>query len=99
MVDMGLPAETSPSDVSFDGSTVVGTVHYGAPIYSSQAFRWTAGTGMELLGGNYDRSYASAVSADGSRVIGGAHFSELGRDLPVIWPDVTVAAGCDQRLL
>ena len=78
MVGLGyLPGDTNSNalGVSADGSVVVGSSGYqlyvGGPGYS-QAFRWTAGSGMVglgyLLGGIY--SSATAVSGDGSIVVG-----------------------------
>src|ERR1019366_4155499 len=68
MVGLGhLPGTTNSSatGVSADGSVIVGTS-------GSQAFRWTAGSGMVglgyLPGGN--SSSATAVSGDGSIVVG-----------------------------
>lgn len=61
---------SSPSEVSADGSTVVGS---GKSDAGSEAFRWTAETGMVGLGdlpGGDVHSTASGVSADGSVVVG-----------------------------
>jgi probable HAF family extracellular repeat protein len=63
--------------VSADGSVVVGYSTYSPSTYNSEAFRWTSAGGMQGLGfldtrttgGNY-YSYAYAVSADGSTVVG-----------------------------
>jgi len=61
--------------ISADGSTVVGSSSFsdaGQGISGSQAFRWTQGEGMQPLGfvaGEID-SIATAVSADGSVVVG-----------------------------
>lgn len=63
-------------DISADGSTVVGysSVDGSAPGSSaSEAFRWTASSGMEGLGdlpGGLYASRANGVSADGSVVVG-----------------------------
>jgi probable HAF family extracellular repeat protein len=73
-------------DVSADGTVVVGGVGdtffgsaYGSPI---QAFRWTAGAGMQGLGdlnGGAFRSFATAVSPDGQVVVGEAtSFGDVG---------------------
>jgi probable HAF family extracellular repeat protein len=63
---LSLGEATSASDVSADGSVVVGQV-------GSQAFRWTHETGIVGLG-DFPRgpfySLANAVSADGSIVVG-----------------------------
>jgi uncharacterized membrane protein len=64
----GPPGETvkysSARDVSADGVVIVGDID--ATGFGSQTYRWTSETGMVPLGG---RS-ASAVSADGSVVVG-----------------------------
>lgn len=56
--------------ISADGSTVVG---YGNSINGIEAFRWTAGAGIEGLGdlaGGFFTSHATAVSSDGSVIVG-----------------------------
>lgn len=56
--------------VSADGSTVVGRIYVGS---GSEAFRWTFGTGMDLLGhlaGGNGFDVAYGVSGDGSLVVG-----------------------------
>jgi probable HAF family extracellular repeat protein len=66
------------SDVSYDGTVVVGVSVsnvFSPPDedWGSEAFRWTAETGMVGLGdlpGGFLRSQAHAVSAEGSVVIG-----------------------------
>jgi probable HAF family extracellular repeat protein len=72
-----LPGVISSSSVangiSADGSTIVGTSPSNT--YLGQAFRWTAGGGMEGLGVLPDYSYssgASGVSGDGTVVVGGS---------------------------
>ena len=66
---------TYASDVTADGSVVVGVGRIIASGGPSEAFRWTSGGGMvglgDLPGGNY-QSGASGVSADGSVVVGGS---------------------------
>ena len=68
----GTSPSSSPSGVSSDGSTVVGTS-------SGQAFRWTEQGGMVGLGflpprtGFATESSALAVSADGSVVVGSSN--------------------------
>lgn len=71
------PAGTMASeayDVSADGSVIVGyadpSVQPGLPL---RGFRWTAATGMTMLGdlpGGNNRSEASAISADGQITVG-----------------------------
>lgn len=72
---LGIPVVVSPVvvlplDVSADGSAVVGTVDLGDG--RSEAFRWTMAGGMQLLGTlpEHAGSQASAISADGSVVVG-----------------------------
>jgi uncharacterized membrane protein len=75
-VDLGnLPGNdlnTFASDVSADGSVVVGSVMVPLPTDDyGQAFRWTEATGMVTLGPIQESdSHARAVSADGSIVVG-----------------------------
>ncbi len=61
------------SDVSADGSFVVGTLREGN-VNIAEAFRWTDGGGMvglgTLSGGPTSYSVASGVSADGLAVVG-----------------------------
>jgi len=56
--------------VSADGQVIVGTAQDTAGRY--RAFRWTPTRGMQNLGilPGYERSFASAVSANGSVVVG-----------------------------
>jgi probable HAF family extracellular repeat protein len=56
--------------VSADGAVVVGWA-YNAAGYQ-RAFRWTAAGGMQNLGTLGGGSWATAVSADGAVVVGGA---------------------------
>lgn len=62
--------ESTASDVSGNGSVVVGA---STSTSGREAFRWSAGSGMvglgDLAGGDY-KSYASGVSGDGSVVVG-----------------------------
>lgn len=62
--------ESLASDVSDDGSVVVG---FSVSDSGIEAFRWTANTGMvglgDLPGGRFD-SEARAISADGSVIVG-----------------------------
>ena len=59
-----------PSDISDDGSAVVGNTS----IFPTRAFRWTAADGLvelDALAGPGQSVVANAVSADGSRIVGG----------------------------
>lgn len=74
---LGLLPGTASSEaigVSADGSVVAGNgIFYSGPDGFRKAWRWTAGTGMQELGslpGGMGLSFASAVSADGSTIIG-----------------------------
>ena len=74
--------------VSADGSTVVGyTGHPTSPVdIFPQAFRWTWQEGMKPLGPfpeQPDQSYASAVSRDGSVIVG--CWSKRDRSSPSGW--------------
>jgi hypothetical protein len=61
------------NDLNFDGSVAVGVV---AESFQMRAFRWTAAGGLELLDqgapGASGSSFARAVNADGSVVVGEA---------------------------
>ena len=81
MVGVGQPLDLSftsfnyANDVSADGSVVVGSVLVppdGVFGRTSEPFRWTAEGGSVRLGRLHDRlfAWASAVSADGSVVVG-----------------------------
>ena len=77
MVTLGdLPGTEIPStfatDISADGSVIVGYSGFCAGINPEKAFRWTAATGMVDLGGlpGASDSRARQVSADGSVVVG-----------------------------
>lgn len=71
---------SSASDVSDDGSVVVGT---SSTSIGGEAFRWTSATGMvglgDILGGRFD-SGAAAVSADGNVVVGTGWVDDSGAD-------------------
>jgi uncharacterized membrane protein len=75
---IGIPGfSVTPFDVSADGSTVVGQygIYYPDQTANLRAFRWTAETGVQdlhsLVGGRPENeSVATAVSADGSVVVG-----------------------------
>jgi len=62
--------QSRATDVSADGSTVIG---YSANAAGTEAFRWTRSGGMQSIGalpGAGHAAYASAVSADGSVIAG-----------------------------
>jgi uncharacterized membrane protein len=75
---IGIPGfSITPFDVSADGSVVVGQygIYYFDQTANLRAFRWTAETGVQdlhsLVGGRPENeSVATAVSADGSVVVG-----------------------------
>jgi uncharacterized membrane protein len=75
---IGIPGfSVTPFDVSADGSTVVGQygIYYPDQTANLRAFRWTAETGVQdlhsLVGGRPENeSVATAVSADGSVLVG-----------------------------
>ena len=72
MVGLGLPNEaltSTASDVSADGSVVVGTAYHGGWFGVYVHFRWTAGTGIVELPAVFGTP--PRVSADGSLVVGG----------------------------
>lgn len=75
--DLGVPAmstagytDVSVAAMSADGSTIVGnyTPHEGPQADRQRAFRWTRAGGFEDLPG--DGGTASAVSGDGSQIVG-----------------------------
>lgn len=67
-------------DVSANGSVIVGV---GSPTGRSQAFRWTAATGIQYLGGLSPNptSLARGVSSDGNTVVG----QDVGTDQAFRW--------------
>jgi uncharacterized membrane protein len=76
-----LPGGTSSTahGLSKDGSVVVGGVEYG--LSSGEGFRWRAEEGMLGIGdlpGGAPRSLATAVSADGTIVVGVANYDPAG---------------------
>ena len=88
------------TDVSDDGEVIVGTAPFGSqpnPITGQlprRAFRWTAATGMQDLGAFpglslLDESWATAVSADGTTVIGYAEDSSGGERFAFRWTAAT----------
>jgi probable HAF family extracellular repeat protein len=82
--------------VSSDGSVVVG---YGSNAnFDPEAFRWTAASGLVPLGdlpGGVFNSQASAVSADGTRVIGLASTAGSAYNTSFRW---SVANGLQQMM-
>jgi probable HAF family extracellular repeat protein len=88
----GLPDQSSPDGaeissgwgISGDGSTVVGLGWHTN--YKAEVFQWTEATGMVGLGQPANRSSrASAVSADGSTVVGFYEDPAHGNRRPVRW--------------
>ncbi len=84
MVGLGTLGRTrsGASDVSADGSVVVGYVHSDETSY--EAFRWEDGVmvGLGTLGGEDSRAHG--VSVDGS-VVWGTSDNSAGRREPFIW--------------
>jgi len=77
------------SAVSGDGSIVVGRA-YSSTQARSQAFRWTAGTGMVGLGfagPTHNESLALDVSSNGSTIVGYSRDFVTGDALPFAWSD------------
>jgi uncharacterized membrane protein len=82
--------------VSDDGAVAAGaslTPNGGAVLPTSEAFRWTAATGMQPLGHLPGKTYAAAlgVSADGSTIVGYDAGGTLGVDteVPFRWTAAT----------
>lgn len=73
--------DSRPMGISADGSVIVGI---GNDAGGDRAFRWNADDGLQLLdgtgGSSYIASAASAVSADGSVIVGKAKFGLDGLD-------------------
>ncbi|MGD8454727.1 MAG: hypothetical protein PVJ57_23170 [Phycisphaerae bacterium] len=87
--------------VSLDGLVVVGGARYDDD-YSLQAYRWTATDSMIGLGfltpeNASPRSGASAVSADGSVVVGWSNTNAVARK-PFIWTAVTGMRAVEDRM-
>jgi probable HAF family extracellular repeat protein len=78
------PGWGSASDVSADGSVVIG---FFSSAGQELNFRWTQAGGMQdlgaLPGGN--ESYATDVSADGSIVVGKAYYANSEQNRPFYW--------------
>ncbi len=65
--------DSQAEDVSADGTTVVGYSISDTSIGIGELFRWTAGAGMEGMGFidvSFPESWAQAVNADGSVIVG-----------------------------
>jgi probable HAF family extracellular repeat protein len=76
MVSLDASMGGSASDVSANGSVIVGTA--SSVIIDSEAFRWTVTDGMMLLGdlpGSSTLSEVNALSADGLVVVGGGNLN------------------------
>jgi len=74
--------------ISADGTTVVGNV--SPALGTGEAFRWTAGNGVVLLGdggGLFSNSYATGVSGDGEIVVGTANTPSF-QNVPFVWTPV-----------
>ena len=61
---------TSLYDIGQDGKIVVGLAYRASPCKSPFAFRWTESTGFQSLGGLGPWTRATAISEDGSTVVG-----------------------------
>lgn len=85
---IGAFAFSSASDVSNDGSVVVGESTNSLGINAREAFRWTSSGGMtglgDLPGGDFN-SRANGVSADGTIVVGRGS-SDAGTEA-VVWTE------------
>jgi hypothetical protein len=57
-------------DIGQDGRIVVGLAYRGSPCKSPFAFRWTESTGFQSLGGLGPWTRATAISEDGSTIVG-----------------------------
>lgn len=71
---IGTPVDVAAQAVSFDGSTIVGFYHDDTPQHTAHAVQWTLNGGSpqvtELNGLSTGNSLASAVSQDGSVIVG-----------------------------
>lgn len=79
-------SQSRPTDVSSDGTTIVGNRRYSAVgAHHDAAFLWTAADGRLDIAGTYPNySFAEGVSADGEVVVGSlASFGDGGR--PFRW--------------
>ncbi|MBS0198435.1 MAG: hypothetical protein JSR77_16920 [Planctomycetes bacterium] len=79
---------SSPHAVSGSGLIVVGDCFHPPVPYSYQAFRWSAATGVQGLGfarsgDNY--SSASAISRDGTTIVGNSSNTGSGSGVGFIW--------------
>ncbi|MEM1450944.1 MAG: hypothetical protein AAF957_03550 [Planctomycetota bacterium] len=91
MQDLGALAwgTSEAAGVSADGTTVVGAARDGAFRY--RAFRWTAATGLQPIGvlGPNGYSYANAVSANGSVIVGSSTSVGNGTESAFRWTQAT----------
>ena len=76
------------SAISADGSTVLGGVYDLTPPVHREAARWTEGGGIQALGlvPGAVESYGTAISADGSTIVGHSNNSF---DAAFVWIPVT----------
>jgi probable HAF family extracellular repeat protein len=74
MVGIGAGVFSEASDISGDGTVIVGNTEP-----SSGAYRWTEGAGVVSLGGPAG-SYATSVSADGTVVVGASGIAGMQRE-------------------
>ncbi len=100
----GVLASSQALDISQDGSTVVGQSNRraaGTGARETEAFRWTAETGMvglgDLPGGDFD-SRAFATSGDGSIVVGESETSSGGATRAFIWDETNGMRDLKQAL-
>ncbi len=80
---------SSPSDVSSDGSVIVG-------VSSGSAFRWTESTGMVPLDSSpvtADGSHANGVSPDGTKIVGHGKSGFQQPDQAFLWDEVNGTRG------
>ena len=83
MVSLGVlsGSHSRANAISADGLVIVGGSTSLAAL-AQRAFRWTAGAGMEAIVAinGYTQSYATAVSSDGSTIVGVQNGTEGGGD-------------------
>jgi probable HAF family extracellular repeat protein len=94
VVDLGLLGgytNAAAAAISRDGSTIVGDLS-GPPFWTPRAMKWTQASGivaLPTLGGT--NGMAIAVSADGSKIFGGATAPD-GSSHAVVWTDAGIAS-------